>query len=113
MHEMSIVMSIVELSEKEAEKNNAKEITQIELEIGELAGIDWPSLEFAWEPATRNTILEKAERKIIKIKGMARCVDCDETFEKKELVEECPSCGSYFHAILKGKELRIKTLTIV
>jgi Zn finger protein HypA/HybF (possibly regulating hydrogenase expression) len=40
MHELSIALSIVELAANEAHKENATEVYEIELEIGEMAGID-------------------------------------------------------------------------
>ena len=47
MHELSIALSIVELAAKEAHKENAKEVKEIELEIGEMAGIDTDKTQFA------------------------------------------------------------------
>ena len=82
------------------------------MEIGELAGIDWDSLEFAWKPATKLTMLENTRRKIHRVKGRASCIDCEHEFHKKEFIEACPKCGSFFHLIKAGKELRIKSLII-
>lgn len=113
MHELSIVMSIVDIAEAEIHKSAAQAVESIELEIGQLAGIQLESLEFVWDVAVRNTVLQKATRHIRHIPGKARCSDCDTEFEMQQLYDACPNCGQYFSEILQGQELKIKSLTIV
>ena len=112
MHELSIVMSIVDQVSEEVAKNNATVVKRIELEIGNLAGIEWDSFDFAWGPATKNTVLQNAERVVKHIKAIAHCVECDHEFEKLEPYDECPKCGNYLHHLKSGKELKIKSLLI-
>ena len=40
MHELSIALSIINLAIKEAEKSNATRVSELELEIGEMAGVN-------------------------------------------------------------------------
>ena len=47
MHELSIAMNILEIAEENAKKLNAKIVHEIEIDIGELSGIDFDALEFA------------------------------------------------------------------
>ena len=112
MHELSIVLSIVDSVEKEAERQKANEIKKIEIDIGNLAGIEFDSFDFAWGPATKNTILEHAEKVINVIPAMAQCGVCDHNFEKIEYYDPCPVCGNYIHNLKSGKELKIKSLTL-
>lgn len=112
MHELSIVMSILQIAEKESAKNNAVSVDEIELEIGELSGIEMPAFDFAWEQAIRSTLLEKAKRTINHIAGEGKCMDCDAVFPMQQLYEPCPVCGDHFVTIQKGKELRVKSLVI-
>jgi hydrogenase nickel incorporation protein HypA/HybF len=112
MHELSIVMSIVSSVQTEVAKQEAKEVRRIELDIGNLAGIEWDSFEFAWEPAIKNTVLEKAERVVNHIPAMAICVECNTEFEKHAPYDACPKCGNYLHRLQSGKELKIKSLVI-
>lgn len=60
MHELSIVLSIVDIAEQQVALNDAQSVEEIELEIGQLAGVEWDALDFAWEAATKHTVLEKA-----------------------------------------------------
>jgi len=112
MHELSIVMSIIQIAEKESAKNNAVSVDEIELEIGDLSSIEMPAFDFAWEQAIRSTLLEKAKRTIIHIAGEGKCMDCDAVFPMQQLYGPCPVCGDHFVNILKGKELRVKSLVI-
>lgn len=113
MHELSIVLSIVETAEEESRKHHARAVEQIDLEIGDLAGVDDHALQFAWEVGVKNTVLEKAKYEIHKVKGWAQCINCDCEFELKELFNPCPLCGEYLVSILRGKEMKIKSITLL
>lgn len=113
MHELSIVMSIVDTVEEQVKKHSAKAVERIDLEIGNLAGVDEHALEFAWEEGVKNTLLEKATYSINKIKGWARCSNCDCEFEMKELFDPCPLCGEHLINIVRGKEMKIQSITLL
>ncbi len=112
MHELSIIASIVDIAEEQVKKAGARQVDSIELEIGELAGVEWSALEFAWEVGVQRSVLENTDRHIQRIPGKARCVECGSSFLMKQIFDPCPKCGSYFNEILKGKELRVKALTV-
>lgn len=113
MHELSIALSIVDIAEQEVKKNGASKVLEIELEIGRLSGVEPYALDFAWEQAIMNTVLEKARRKTSYIEGTARCQDCGIVFEIDNLFDGCPSCGSFLKELKCGKELRVKSLTVI
>lgn len=113
MHELSIALGIVKIAEDETVKAKATSVTKIELEIGVLSGIELDSLNFIWESAIKETVLEFAEKEIIVIKGKGKCVDCESEFEVENLFDPCPYCNSYFKGILQGKELRVKALEVI
>ena len=112
MHELSVVMSILDIAEEEAKARNARKIEEIELEIGKLSGVEIESLNFIWETAVENTILEGAHKYIQHIEGQAWCPNCDQRFIIDQLFDPCPTCGNYFTNLLKGQELRVKSLVI-
>jgi hydrogenase nickel incorporation protein HypA/HybF len=105
-------MGIVELAESQAREHHAESISRINLEIGTLAGIEFDSLDFAWEVGVKDTLLENAERVIDKIQAKAKCLECHTQFDILHLYDDCPQCHSYFNQILCGKELRVKSLII-
>jgi len=112
MHELSIAQSIVELAEQEARNYNAVIIEELELEIGVLAGIDTDALMFALESATKGSQLEKARILTQQIAGVGHCGDCENLFPVETLFSACPFCGSFAVKIIKGKELRIKSIVV-
>ena len=59
MHELSIVMSIVDIVNQQAEASNASIVEKIEMDIGCLTTVEMNAFEFAWQQAVRDTSLEK------------------------------------------------------
>jgi len=112
MHEMSIALSIIDIAEAQAKKENAKFVKELELDIGTMAGIEFESLDFALETAVKNTILEQSDIKINKIQAIAKCLDCDNEFEAFQLFAKCPKCQSQTTFLTTGKELKVKSLLI-
>ncbi len=112
MHELSVVMSIIDIAEKEALAANASIVEEIELDIGALSGIELDALEFAWQQAVKNTKLENAIKRINHIEAKAKCTNCDTGFTIEHFYDSCPVCGGHFFGILQGKELRVKSLIV-
>jgi hydrogenase nickel incorporation protein HypA/HybF len=112
MHELSIVMSIIQIAEQQAKTANARSIDEIELDIGTMSGIDMDSMNFAWEQAVKQTMLQNAVRKINSIEAKAKCLDCDTEFAIEKYYDACPVCGEHLLDILQGKELRVKSLLV-
>lgn len=113
MHELSIVMSIVDTAQQQVNDHRANRVESIELEIGTLAGIEKDALEFAWKAGIPDTVLEGAARKINYVQAKARCAGCGHVFELQQVFEPCPLCGEYFSDLLQGRELKIKTMTLI
>jgi hydrogenase nickel incorporation protein HypA/HybF len=112
MHEFSIAISIVEAAQTEADKVDAKEITELVLEIGTMAGIEFEALETALEAAVRDTNLEKTNIRINKIQAVGQCIDCKNEFDINDFLDPCPKCGGLYHQVLSGKELKIKSIVV-
>ena len=112
MHELSIVLSIVDIANEQVRKARARKVDSIDLDIGTLAGIEMEALDFAWDAAVNRTVLAKAKRHINHIQARARCLDCGEVFEIQQLFDACPRCGNLFSELLRGKELRVRALTV-
>lgn len=112
MHEFSIAMSIVEIAESETQKAKGTAVSELVLDIGTMSGIEFQALETALEMAIKNTMLEKAKVQVNKIQARAKCKDCSHQFEIDSAFDPCPKCGSLFHQILIGKELKVKSLVV-
>lgn len=112
MHELSIVMSMVDIIEDELRKSESKAVLEIELEIGTLSGVIIEAMEFALEEGAKNTIIGKSKKKIIEIRGRARCNNCSHEFNTDDLFTPCPECGSFDSKIIQGEELRVKSIVV-
>lgn len=112
MHELSIAMNIIEIADEYAKNANAEVVREIEIEIGDLSGVVTDALRFALEVAGKNSILEKATYRLIRIPGLARCTKCLNEFETSTLYTPCPECNSYEQEIIRGKELRVMSLMV-
>jgi hydrogenase nickel incorporation protein HypA/HybF len=113
MHELSIAMGIIKIAEEETTKARAKKVELIELEIGTLAGVELESLNFVWPSAVKGSVLENAKKKIDIIQAKGKCLECDSVFPLKNMYDACPKCNSFLKGIIKGKELRVKSLEVV
>ena len=65
MHELSIAEGIIEIVERTANANHVRHVKTVRVSIGELAGVDIPSLEFAWQsPKTQSLKLNGRTAKL-------------------------------------------------
>ncbi len=107
---MSIVASIVDIAEKEALKANASVISELELDIGTVSGIELDALNFAFESIKPKTMLKNAEIKINIIRAKSKCEDCQYVFETENVYTLCPKCDSYKTTVIQGKEMKLKSI---
>ena len=112
MHELSIAISIVDISREQMGRHGAKKVLGMTLEIGELSGVVIDALEFALDEAVRGTELEGSKRTIEQIKGKAWCEDCEKEFDSSDYITLCPACNGFNTRLVAGKELRLKTMDI-
>ncbi len=110
MHEVSIMMSILDTALEEAKKANAVKITNINLLIGAKSGVVVDSLEFAFEMVTRDTIAEQAKLDIELVPFRGECLSCGEQFESEDFLI-CNKCGS-FGKLISGQELNIQSIEV-
>lgn len=113
MHEFSLAQNIIEIVEETVAKNKAGKVASIELEIGTLSGVEIPALDMALESLQTGSVIEGAEIVKLIVRGKARCPICIKEFEPVDFFAACPSCGTFVTEIIKGKELRVKSITTV
>jgi len=112
MHEISIALNIIDLIKEEAEKNSAASIQEFEVEVGSISGVEIEALKFALNIAVKDTLLENAIQIITPVAAAASCLECDKEFSLSWFYEPCPFCSAMNIQIIKGKELKIKSITI-
>ena len=112
MHELSIAMSIVDIASQKAVAASAKMVSQVELDIGTMSGIEFESLEFALSVAVKDSILEGTHFKINRIEALCECSSCTHLYTPGQDFSACPECGNRDLEYIRGKELQIKSLLI-
>ncbi|MCP9612116.1 hydrogenase maturation nickel metallochaperone HypA [Coprobacter tertius] len=112
MHELSIALSIVDIAKEEAKKSNAETIKEIELEIGKMSGVDKDALLFSLNIAMKNSVLDGARIELKEIVPLAYCRACHNEYVPDTLFSACPKCHSYGSELIKGREMRVKSLLV-
>lgn len=112
MHEMSIALDILNIVEKTAQTNGATVVKDIYVDVGALAGVMIPSLEFGLEVAKRNTRARLAAIHIREIEGRGRCPTCGGTFPMGFYIEPCPRCEDSYLSMTSGNELRVREIEV-
>ena len=112
MHELSIAIDIINIVEESAKHAGINSVDAIELEIGELSGVEIEALKMAMQISVIDTIAANAELKIDMVKGEGHCLDCGKDNPIDDLFSLCPACGSFRIDITKGKEMRVKSILV-
>jgi len=116
MHELPIVKQILSIVLRHAEENQAKKVTAVVLEIGEMHDLQAEWVERFFTFASRGTIAEGASIKVEKLPIICHCSKCNENFVLPLRTSDnltCSVCGSDKFTPLTGKELFIKELEII
>jgi hydrogenase nickel incorporation protein HypA/HybF len=107
MHEFSIIINIVEIAIESAHQNGLPSVSSVEIEVGKASGIEPSAMDFAWESARKNTILENARLVMHFIPLCLQCRTCGNRYETEEIYNPCPFCGEFNSLIISGKELKV------
>ena len=121
MHEFSFAMNIFKVAEATAIKYNAKKITEVYLEIGELTLIVPDLLKQSFKMATHGSIAEGAELIIEITPGKIKCRECgkestvtlsEDTYLKGLELFQCQHCESKNTEVIEGKKANVKNIKI-
>lgn len=112
MHELSIVMSIVDIATQQAAQEHAAQVDEIEIDIGCLSTVEMNAFEFAWSQAVKETVLDGTVKRVNRLPGLAKCSDCNTEFRMENLYDACPACNGHLIHVLQGKELRVKSMVV-
>jgi len=112
VHEMSMAISIIDIAIAEAAKAHARTINEIEVEVGQLAGVMLESLNFCLEAAARTTMAESATFTLIQVLGRGDCLTCKHQVMISEFPAQCNECGGFGVNITAGTELKIRSISI-
>ena len=113
MHEMGVVLNVVDAVEKYAAANGIDKVGVVVMEIGEVSSVVPNYFASCWYPAVaRSKILLNTELKIEQVPGLARCYSCGKEFNIAEYDGKCPACGSDHWETLSGRDVMIKEIYV-
>jgi len=107
MHELSLAMEVIELTQQEATKNQVSRILEIQIEVGDLSGVEADAFQSALEMLLRGTMLEYASVILIRTPGKGKCFICQLEFDMKMRLDTCPKCACFPSEITGGEEFRV------
>ncbi len=114
MHELGIVMQVIDQVEKVAEENEVSKVMKLNLEVGEVSSIIPDLFTDCFEWAKKKTkYMREAQLEMIILEGISYCQDCKETYKTTEYAKQCPHCGSYRTYLITGNEINIKDIEVV
>lgn len=120
MHEISIAGAIIDAVVDAANKNNAKKVKEVFIEIGELTALNPDQLKFIFQKITCGTVAEGATYDIHVVKTLIKCRKCSygghtKFFEKLHFFQptvKCPKCEGTDVDIIEGRECCVKKIRI-
>jgi hydrogenase nickel incorporation protein HypA/HybF len=112
MHEMSLALNIVDLAVETAGKEGGERVSEVEIEVGNMAGVMADALQFCLEAVARTTIVEGAAFNLVESSAIGECPSCRSTFKTASFYPVCPDCGQEGVPVSGGQDLRIISLTI-
>lgn len=110
MHEIGVVMQVINAVESFARQNGITKIETLVLQIGELSSTIPQYVEACYPAAVEGTLLQDTKLMIEILPGNGICKDCNKVFNLLENNRKCPKCGSRHWEILCGKEFMIKEI---
>lgn len=122
MHEVSVVVSLVDAVVRELEKYNVLKVNSVTVIIGDLTNLGEEQMSFAYDIVTKDTILEGSEFIVEHEPIELECWDCgykgpaevitDPDFDQHSIpVLSCPACGGKV-TVTKGMSCTVKCMDI-
>lgn len=111
MHEMGMMYQLAEIATNFADENDIDEIKQVNVEVGELAGV-FPEIFTDFFPyvAEQYPKLRHAKLKLRPAPGEGLCENCHSIYNVMKYEGECPRCHSHVKKILGGRDVKLLSL---
>ncbi|NYT00912.1 MAG: hydrogenase maturation nickel metallochaperone HypA [Methanocellales archaeon] len=112
---------IYEVILKTAIKNDAKKVTSVDLELGELTHINHDQLIFCLEIMVKGSLMEDAKINLIVKPPKVKCKCGYEGVlddNRRLLISDfafsmgCPGCGNPVPSLISGKEINVRNIKI-
>jgi hydrogenase nickel incorporation protein HypA/HybF len=114
MHELSVTQSILDIALDYARQNQANQIVEIHLQIGEITDFDDEWLQRYFDFVSKGTLADGAKLRITRIPAQLQCRSCSFQFalDRETWNSQCPSCRSMDTELISGREFRVEALEV-
>jgi hydrogenase nickel incorporation protein HypA/HybF len=113
MHELSIALGILEITEEEVERRGGVHVEAIHLRLGPLSGVVKEALLSAWEVASEQTEFETSRLVIEDVPIAVFCSTCqaERPVQSIQLLC-CVECDTPATEVVRGRELLVSALEL-
>lgn len=112
MHELTILVELVDMVEKAMSENNIDKIDTVVIQIGQLSSIVPRYMMEYYPNASCGSRLDGSKLKIEIIPGNGLCHHCNKVFNVVKNKGKCPICNADDWEILSGQEFILKEIYI-
>ncbi len=112
MHELGLVIDMVEIVERYAAQNRIKKVRKVVLTVGEGFSVVPHLMYNVYNKASHGTILEGSALELKLVDAAAECKGCGGRFNPLREKGVCPSCGDEDFTVLAGKEFEITSIEV-
>jgi hydrogenase nickel incorporation protein HypA/HybF len=108
MHEYSIIQSLVARVEAEVRARGASSVQRVEVDVGELAGVEVPLLVTAYDSFRARTLLAGADLAVRLVPACWRCSGCGADVTAGGWLR-CTACGAPAR-LIEGDEIVLRRI---
>ena len=112
MHEAALALSLMELVDEVAQREGARAVRVIEVELGALSCVEPEAFAQAVSVAAMGRLAEGASLSLLRPPGQARCMGCGDDVTLFQRDEACPQCGSHRLLVTAGEQMRLKAIEV-
>lgn len=113
MHELSIVMSLLDVAGEELERQGGGRVLALHLTVGPLAGVVREALASAFEQARAGSAFEGCRLVIQETPILIDCATCGAVRAARSIQDiRCDHCGAPAEKIVGGRELELTVMEL-
>ena len=112
MHEAGIAEYLIEIAEQHLQRVPLGRVRRLLVRIGEMAGVNPDSLDFAFECMAKGTELEGARLDVERVPLQLDCDACGRRTPVEDYVFRCGACGSETTRVATGRELQFVAIDV-
>jgi len=113
MHELSIALSILEVTEEEVKRQGGAQVEAIHLKLGPLAGVVKEALISAYELAREQTPFANSRLVIEEVPIAVFCPKCQAERPVRSMQDfSCTVCDTPASELIHGRELQLAALEL-